>query len=132
MMSAAHRQRHGRRQDHRRREKLFLHYFQYFSVSEHLAQVAQQADTRLNTPPSARGSSLAGRRISSFVKPAVTSPAVARAVHHDALRGSASGGCGPRPTRMSSLSVAGGVELDVLALLDESEQPAPDPASPRA
>ena len=39
--------------------------------------------TRSNTPPSARGSSAAGRVRFSFVNPGVTSPAVARCVHHD-------------------------------------------------
>src|SRR6185436_10622192 len=34
-------------------------------------------------PPSARGSCFGLRRISSFVNPDVTTPAVARAVHHD-------------------------------------------------
>jgi len=35
----------------------------------------------VKTPPGALGSSFGGFRISSFEKPAVTSPAVARAVH---------------------------------------------------
>src|SRR6187402_167892 len=39
--------------------------------------------TRSNTPPGARGLSLAGFRISSFVNPDVTSPVRARAVHQD-------------------------------------------------
>src|SRR5439155_26774123 len=43
------------------------------------------APSRSNMPPSARGSSSGLRRISSFVKPGLTSPAVARAVHHPAV-----------------------------------------------
>ena len=39
----------------------------------------------LKTPASPRGSSFSGFRISSFVNPAVTSPACARAAHHDPL-----------------------------------------------
>jgi len=42
--------------------------------------------TFVKTPLSPRGSSGSGRRISSFEKPGVTSPAVARAVHHDAAQ----------------------------------------------
>ena len=39
--------------------------------------------TRSKMPPCTRGSSLFGRRISSFVNPGLTSPVRARAVHHE-------------------------------------------------
>src|SRR6476469_1727602 len=42
--------------------------------------------TLLRTPSGARGSSGACLRISAFVNPGVTSPAVARAVHQDGFR----------------------------------------------
>ena len=55
--------------------------FQSIHFTFSLEQLAQQPPTRSNTPPGARGSSLAGFRISALVKPGLTSPARARAVH---------------------------------------------------
>src|SRR4030095_3420806 len=45
---------------------------------------ANRPPTRVKTPAGPRGSCTSGLRISALVKPEVTSPAVARAVHQDA------------------------------------------------
>src|SRR5439155_11474647 len=47
------------------------------------ASALSRVSSRENIPPSALGSCFGLRRISSFVKPEVTAPAVARAVHHE-------------------------------------------------
>jgi len=76
-------------------------------LGSYLSRSSSNPPTRSNRPPSARGSSLGGFRISSFVNPGVTVPAVARAVHQDAVedrRGLAPGGVLP-----------GGVRLDLVA-----------------
>src|SRR5688500_20070366 len=58
----------------------------YGGASPYDCSSSSSSVTLVKTPSGALGSSGAGFRISAFVKPGVTSPAVARTVHHDGFR----------------------------------------------
>src|SRR5581483_2187653 len=81
--------RRGRDEQYReRRRKQFLHKsfepnILAYPRPPHPIRSLSSPPTRSNTPPGARGSSFGDRRISSFEKPGVTSPVLARAVHHE-------------------------------------------------
>ena len=70
-----------------------LRFAGYPALSCYRSSSPSRPATLVKTPSSARGSSACGRRISALENPGTTSPAVARAVHHEP--GPAAGRCVP-------------------------------------